>query len=248
MKRNYWENMAASYQEEIFDVLQQDKKKLLVRAIRKYSKPNQQVMDIGCAVGKWLPVLSPLFKKVIALDISTNNLKIAQQLHPGLKNVDYKRADMSNPTLRVPKVEFGICINAILTPHAKDRLVFFNNLKKCIKTNGTLVLTVPSLESYLLTRIVQQQFNIDRKEFSETISGKKALVKWKNIMQGVGEIDQVPHKHFLEEELTLNLNKSGFEVLEIKKIEYPWSTEFNRPPRWLHSPKPWDWMVVAKKD
>lgn len=67
-------------------------------------------------------------------------------------------------------------------------------------------------------------------------------------MQGVGEIDHVPHKHFLEEELTLNLNKSGFQVLEIKKIEYPWSTEFNRPPRWLHSPKPWDWMVVAKKD
>ena len=248
MKRNYWENMAASYQEEIFDVLQQDKKKLLVRAIRKYSKPNQQVIDIGCAVGKWLPVLSPLFKKVIALDISINNLKIAQQLHPGLKNVDYKRADMSNPRLRVPKVEFGICINAILTPHAKDRLIFFNNLKKCIKPNGILLLTVPSLESYMLTRIVQQQFNIDRKEFSESISGKKALVKWKNIMQGVGEIDRVPHKHFLDEELTLNLNKSGFQVLEIKKIEYPWSTEFNRPPRWLHSPKPWDWMVVAKKD
>ena len=248
MKRNYWENMAASYQEEIFDVLQQDKKKLLVRAIRKYSKPNQQVIDIGCAVGKWLPVLSPLFKKVIALDISINNLKIAQQLHPGLKNVDYKRADMSNPRLRVSKVEFGICINAILTPHAKDRLIFFNNLKKCIKPNGILLLTVPSLESYMLTRIVQQQFNIDRKEFSESISGKKALVKWKNIMQGVGEIDQVPHKHFLDEELTLNLNKSGFQVLEIKKIEYPWSTEFNRPPRWLHSPKPWDWMVVAKKD
>jgi 2-polyprenyl-3-methyl-5-hydroxy-6-metoxy-1,4-benzoquinol methylase len=248
MKRNYWENMAASYQEEIFDVLQQDKKKLLVRAIRKYSQPNQQVIDIGCAVGKWLPVLSPLFKKVIALDISINNLKIAQRLHPAFENIVYRRADMSNPALRAPKVEFGICINAILTPHAKDRSVFFNNLKKCIKTNGILVLTVPSLESYLLTRIVQQQFNIDRKEFSASISGKEAVVKWKNLLQGVGEIDQVPHKHFLEEELTLNLNKSGFQVLEIKKIEYPWTTEFNRPPRWLHTPKPWDWMVVAKKD
>lgn len=248
MKRNYWENMASSYQEEIFDVLQQDKKKLLVRAIRKYSKPSQQVIDIGCAVGKWLPVLSPVFKKVIALDISINNLKIAQRLHPTLENVDYKRADMSNPALRVPKVEFGICINAILTPHAKDRLIFFNNLKKCIKPNGFLVLTVPSLESYLLTRIVQQQFNIDKKEFSESITGKKALIKWKNLIQGVGEIDQVPHKHFLKEELILMLKKSGFDVLEIKKIEYPWTTEFNRPPRWLHSPKPWDWMVVAKKD
>ena len=43
------------------------------------------------------------------------------------------------------------------------------------------------------------------------------------------------------------LKKSGFDVLEIKKIEYPWTTEFNRPPRWLHSPKPWDWMVHAIK-
>ena len=239
--------MASSYQEEIFDVLQQDKKKLLVKAIKKYAKSTHSVIDIGCAIGKWLPVLSPLFKKVIALDISANNLKIAQQLYPTLPNVTYKRADMSAVSAKIPAAEFGVCINAILTPHAKDRAIFFSNLKKCIKKNGTLVLTVPSLESYLLTRIIQRQFGIDKKAFAEKITGKKALQKWILLMQGVGEIDQVPHKHFLEEELLLNLGKSGFNVIEIKKIEYPWSTEFNHPPSWLQSPKPWDWMVLAQK-
>ena len=42
-------------------------------------------------------------------------------------------------------------------------------------------------------------------EIAEKITGKKALQKWTLLMQGVGEIDQVPHKHFLEEELLLNL-------------------------------------------
>lgn len=247
MKRSYWENMASSYQEEIFDVLQQDKKKLLAKAIKKFAKPTYSVIDIGCAIGKWLPVLSPLFKKVIALDISQNNLKIAQQLYPTLQNVEYKRVDMSGARSRIPAAEFGVCINAILTPHSKDRAVFFSNLKKCIKKKGTLVLTVPSLESYLLTRIVQQQFSIDKRAFTEKILPKKGLEKWRQLTQGVAEIDQVPHKHFLQEELLLNLQRAGFNVLEIKKIEYPWDTEFNHPPRWLQSPKPWDWMVVAQK-
>jgi 2-polyprenyl-3-methyl-5-hydroxy-6-metoxy-1,4-benzoquinol methylase len=247
MKRQYWEKMATTYQEEIFDVLQQDKKKLLVQAIHRYAKPTDQVIDIGCAVGKWLPVLSPLFKKVMALDISANNLKIAASLYPTLTNVAYKRADMSNPQLRLQPAAFGICINAILTPHAKDRTIFFKNLKKCIKKKGTLIMTVPSLESYLLTRILQQQIGIDKKAFAGNISIPKMKMSWKNLLQGVGDIDDVPHKHFLEEELLFNLQQVDFNVLEIKKIEYPWSTEFNRPPKWLQSPYPWDWMIVAQR-
>ena len=80
MKRAYWEKMAPSYNEEIFDVLQQDKKGLIRRAIKKYAKPGHQVIDIGCAIGKWFPVLSPLFKKVIALDISARNLFTSSSL------------------------------------------------------------------------------------------------------------------------------------------------------------------------
>jgi hypothetical protein len=51
----------------------------------------------------------------------------------------------------------------------------------------------------------------------------------------------------LKEELQILLNNEGFETKKFGKIEYNWNTEFLKPPKWLIEPKPWDWMVVAKK-
>jgi 2-polyprenyl-3-methyl-5-hydroxy-6-metoxy-1,4-benzoquinol methylase len=78
MDRKYWEKIAPEYNEEIFDVLKQDKKGLIRKAILRYAGKEKTVLDAGCAIGKWLPVLSPLFKKVIAADISSKNLAIAE--------------------------------------------------------------------------------------------------------------------------------------------------------------------------
>src|SRR5687768_1321161 len=95
MDRKYWEKIAPDYNEEIFDVLKNDKKNIIRSAIIKRASPAKTVADIGCAVGKWLPVLAPAFKQVIAVDISIKNLGIAQKNHPQYNNVDYIRADMS---------------------------------------------------------------------------------------------------------------------------------------------------------
>lgn len=247
MKRHYWEKIAPSYNDEIFDVLHNDKKALIRSVIKKYASPQKTVIDIGCAIGKWLPVLSPAFKKVVAVDISAKNLKIAQQLYPQYKNVQYLRADMSGKTTKVPKCDFGICINAILTPDAKDRLLFFQSLSACVKKGGRIVITIPSLESYLLTVIIQQQYKIDKSLFPPTANAKEAIRKWNNIRQGNADIDEVPHKHYLKEELQLLLANEGFIAEEFQKIEYNWDTEFNKPPAWLKEPKPWDWMVVGRK-
>lgn len=247
MKRAYWEKMAPSYNEEIFDVLQQDKKALIRKAIKKYAHSQQEVIDIGCAIGKWIPVLSPLFKKVTALDISAENLRIAKETYPQFSNIEYRRGDMSNPRLRLPKYEMGICINAILTPDPKDRICFLKNLAACIRKGGILILTVPSLESFLLTKIIQREYGIDASLFPTIMHAKKGLENWNKLLRGVGDIDNVPHKHFMGEELQLLLDRSGFNTLQLQKIEYSWNTEFHQPPRWLKSPRPWDWMLVAQK-
>ncbi|HEX5654063.1 MAG TPA: class I SAM-dependent methyltransferase [Chitinophagaceae bacterium] len=247
MKRNYWEKIAPSYNEEIFDVLQNDKKGLIREAIVKIASPRKSVLDIGCAIGKWLPVLAPLFKKVIAVDISAKNLAIARSLNPQFNNIAYLRADMSDTSTRLPLSEAGICINAILTPSQKDRAVFFKALSSCIRKKGHIILTIPSLESYLLTQIIAHQWKIDADLLNKKISGKQALSKWKNIQQGNADIDGVPHKHYLKEELELLLVKEKFALVDLKKIEYDWTTEFIKPPRWLKEPRPWDWMVVAQK-
>lgn len=247
MKRTYWEKMAPAYNDEIFDVLHNDKKALIRSVINQHASSQKTVIDIGCAIGKWIPVLSPLFKKVVALDISAKNLEIARQLHPQYKNVEYLRANMSDKKTKIPLCDFGICINAILTPDQKDRDIFFNGLKRCIKKGGYIVITIPSIESWLLTNILQQQFQIDKKLFPVEKNSKEALRKWNNIRKGNTDIDNVPHKHYLKEELSLLLKQVGFATTAFHKIEYNWDTEFINPPKWLKEPKPWDWMVVAKK-
>ena len=66
-------------------------------------------------------------------------------------------------------------------------------------------------------------------------------------MEGNTTIDEVLHKHYLKEELELLLTSEGLAPKEFQKIEYEWGTEFNKPPKWLKEPKPWDWMVLAQK-
>lgn len=246
MDRNYWEKIAPDYNEEIFDVLKNDSKGLIVSAIKTVSSKNKSVIDIGCAVGKWLPVLSPIFKKVYAVDISKENLEIAKNMYPEFSNIVYNRIDMSNAKAKMPLCDAGICINAILTHSLKKRNIFFNNLQKCIKKNGHLILVIPSLESSMLTSIIRQRWNPD-KDANDVIKKNKTGSQLKNILQGNAEIDNVPTKHYLKEELQLLLANEGFKTEDCQKIEYDWATEFLSPPKWLTEPKPWDWMVVAKK-
>src|SRR5450432_763210 len=224
MNRSYWEKIAPSYNDEIFDVLHNDKKAIIRSAIKKHASKSKTVIDIGCAIGKWLPVLSPAFKKVIAVDISARNLAIAQQLYPQYKNVEYLRADMSGKDTRAPQCDFGICINAILTSSLKDRTVFFQSLSACIKKGGRIIITIPSLESWLFTSIIQQQYKIDKKLSPATRNAKEAIRKWNNIRQGNADIDGVPHKHYLKEELQLILANEGFIAEDFQKIEYNWDT------------------------
>lgn len=246
MDRNYWEKIAPDYNEEIFDVLANDKKKIIQKTIIKFASKHKTVIDIGCAIGKWLPILSPVFKKVYAIDISQQNLHIARQIYSNLENVIYERVDMSNPKAKIIKCDFAICINAILTGTMQKRNVFFKNLQKCVKKDGHIILVIPSLESAMFTSIIRQRWDPD-KDSRKVINKKNPVAQLKNLFEGNTSIDGVSHKHYLKEELKLLLMNEEFATEEFLKIEYEWDTEFNKPPKWLKDPKPWDWMVLAKK-
>lgn len=247
MERKYWEKIAPDYDEEIFDVLANDKKGFILSAIKKYASQTKTVTDAGCAIGKWLPVLSPRFRQVLAVDISAKNLSIARNKYADLPNIKYLRADLSSPSIKLPAAEIVVCINAILSDSLKKRKNFFKNLAAGLKKDGYLILVVPSLESWFLTKIIQHQWQIDKEVFSEKLSGREGIIKYRNVLQGNLEIDNVPTKHYLEEELALLLTKEKFSVIDCKKIEYSWTTEFLKPPSWLKEPYPWDWLVVARK-
>ena len=247
MEKSYWEKIAPIYETEIFDVLKNDKNGHIVKAIQSFANPKKSIIDIGCAVGKWLPVLSPIFKQVHAIDISANNLDIAAEKYAGLKNISYQRIDMSAKTVPAILFDAAICINAILTADLKKRNLFFKHMASFLKPKADLVLVVPSLESKIFSHIIANKYNVDDAKNDIAPTGKKAIEQIRYIKDGVTDIDDVPTKHFLKEELELLLDLEGFSTKQIQKIEYDWSTEFHKAPSWLKNPKPWDWMVHAKK-
>jgi 2-polyprenyl-3-methyl-5-hydroxy-6-metoxy-1,4-benzoquinol methylase len=247
MEKGYWEKIAPSYETEIFDVLKNDTSGKIVKSILSFAGPKKSVIDIGCAVGKWMPVLAPVFGKVQAIDISNNNLKIAAKKYPHYTNITYERVDMSAASIKIKKYDSAICINAILTSSLKKRNLFFKHMASYIKKGGDLVLVVPSLESKLFSHIIANKYNVDDAKKDKAPTGKRAISQIRFIKDGVTDIDDVPTKHFLKEELELLLTLAGFTVEKIEKINYKWSTEFHKPPSWLKNPQPWDWMVKAKK-
>lgn len=248
MQKVYWEKVSKNYDEEIFDVFANDRTGIIQNCVVKYSSPKNTVSDIGCAVGKWLPLLSNKFKHVYAVDISEQNIIQAKENHGNLGNIDFMRIDLTTKAAeKIPACDMALCVNAILTSSFTKRLAFFKSISKCVKPGGHIILVVPSLESAMYSEFMFTQWNYRDGKLPGVENSKDVPKKYSNLKQGVVELDSVPTKHYLEEELVINLKNEGFTVKEIEKVQYPWHTEFINPPKWMQAPYPWDWMVVAKK-
>jgi len=247
MDRKYWETAAAKpYGELIFDVLGNNSNKNIVNAITELAAPNKSVADIGCAAGRWLPLLATGFKKVYAVDIAEKYLQTAKEKNKQFKNIQYIRADFSKTKKGVPACHVVISINAILTPDAKSRHACFKNIAATVKKGGHLVFVCPALESAVFSQFIFNHWNSTTGKFEPARTENTANSK--NVFDGLIKLDGTYTKHYLEEELKFILTTYGFQVLKAEKVEYNWNTEFTEPPAWLKEPRPWDWLVVAKRE
>ena len=249
MQKVYWEKVSQNYDEEIFDVFANDQRGIIQSKVVKYSSPGHTVVDIGCAIGKWLPLLSENFGFVYAVDISEQNIVQAKENHEQLGNIEFMRADLTTKAAeKIPPCDMALCVNAILTSSFTKRVAFFNSISNCVKKGGYIILVVPSLESAMYSEFMLTQWNYQDGKLPGVENSKDVPKKYSNLKQGVVELDSVPTKHYLEEELVINLKNEKFTVTEIEKVQYPWHTEFVNPPKWMKDPYPWDWMIVARKD
>jgi SAM-dependent methyltransferase len=245
MDRKYWEEVAVKHEEKIFDVFGNDSSQVIVSCINHYASPAKTVVDIGCAVGRWLPLLSAGFKKVYAVDISALYIQKAKENHKALKNIQYLRQDISKSKEGIPACDLALCINTMLTPDRKERDAAFKNTAKVIKRKGHLILVVPALESAMFSQFIFNHWNTRTGNFDPVKSEK--IGDATDIFEGVVKLDTTPTKHHSKEELQFILNHYGFEMEHITKVEYSWNTEFSEPPEWLKNPRPFDWLVVARK-
>lgn len=245
MNKKYWDEVSLKHDEKIFDVFSNDKEKVIQKAIVKYASGKKTALDLGCAIGNWLPLLASNFKKVYAVDIARTYIEKAKERNARFSNIEYVHHDLAKKNSKLPVADMVVCINALLTPDKADRDSIYHTVINLVNKGGYLVLVVPSLESALYSEYMLDQWDLRDKKAGKKVSSPK--VKDGNPFNGTIFLDGTPTKHHLKEELRFMLQQSGFEVLQTEKVKYTWHTEFHNPPAWMKAPYPWDWLVVAKK-
>ncbi|MHC4396814.1 MAG: methyltransferase domain-containing protein [Planctomycetota bacterium] len=247
---SYWNQVAQDYDNEIFSVLANDHKNIIASKISHFGSKTAIACDFGCGVGKFLPILSKAFRCIYAVDISEVCLEQAQDNCQHLRNVIYSRIDLSAGETKLKKAHFGLSVNVAIMPSQVQRTAVFSTISKHLYRGGHLLLVVPSLESALYADFRLVQWNL-----RAGLTGADALselaepaqVADRSLQQGIVEINGVPTKHYLKEELLAMFENSPLGVVSIEKVEYLWATEFDQPPGWMKEPYPWDWMAVLKK-
>lgn len=244
----HWDGIATNYNKEIFDVFKSDRKKKLPRYFKKHADRTQRAIDFGCGTGKAFPYLSPLFKKILAIDISSECLALAKQ--SPYPNITFKRLDLSRRNLRLPAADFAFCCNVIMLPEIEKNEAMIQNIQKSLRTNGTALLVMPSLDSMLFSawRLIdwyRKEGVSPEKIPSSELSYFKGSKR--DILQGIVHIDGVPTKHYSHSEIEVLFRRANLTITAIEKLEYDWDTEFAAPPAWMGQPYPWDWLIECRK-
>lgn len=246
MNEQDWDNVATTFEEEIFNVPANDTKGHIKGWVERLAVPGATATDLGCGVGRTLPLLANWYEKVFAVDVSAQCLEVAARACQEHANITYVHADLSKDRNGYPAADVVLCINTLLNASLEIREPLVDRTCRSVKKGGHLLLVVPSLNSALLTAYRHLQWNL-RDGMSPQRAQKEAALNSEGLEHGIVRIDGVPTKHYLREELEAMFTGRGFEVLAIEKIEYPWNTEFDAPPKWMKAPWPWDWFVAARR-
>lgn len=246
MNERDWDQVAGTFEQEIFNVPANDTKGIILDWVNRLATPEATATDLGCGVGRTLPLLADRFSKVYAVDVSSQCLEVAAKANPERSNIAYVHADLSKDRNSYPATDVVLCINTLLNAALEIREPLIDRTCRSVKKGGHLLLVVPSLNSALLTAFRHLQWNL-RDGMAPRAAQSAAALNSKGLEHGIVHIDGVPTKHYLREELEASLADRGFKVLDIDKLEYPWTTEFDAPPRWMKAPFPWDWFVAAQR-
>lgn len=65
--------------------------------------------------------------------------------------------------------------------------------------------------------------------------------------RGIMRLGGVQTKHYFQEDLYELIAGLQMKPIIVEQVEYPWSTEFDRPPRWMSGLHPCSWLVLGRK-
>ncbi len=245
MNERDWDAVAATFEEDIFSVPEHDRKKKILKCVERYAGKGKTAGDIGCGIGRTVPMLAERFALVHAMDLSGECLSMAERRNARFHNVEYHHADLARPLPFAP-VDLALCINVLLAASPAKRKAMLANVCAAVKPGGHLLMVTPSLESalYCSHRLVQLH---EGRGMKPAVAQRKAARETTKLDMGIVVLNGTATKHHLKEELADLLHGQGMEVLEINKIQYPWAYALEEAPADMAPPMPWNWMAVAER-
>ncbi len=244
-----WDNNAATYESEIFNVFQSDKKGIIKEYLNKHANKNAFAIDFGCGIGNALSLLSPRFKNILAVDISQKCIDKANDL--GFDNVRFQKIDLAQNSVNLPEADFLICCNVAISGNNQRNYRILRNAMSCVKKGGTALFVVPSFESMSLStwKLVDwyHRENVSIGDIPKSELQHIDAKFEKNLQKGIVNIQDAPTKHYRFPEFFSIFNSDEWKIESIEKVEYDWDTELESPPKWIRDPYPWDWLVEVKR-
>ncbi|MCB9168741.1 MAG: methyltransferase domain-containing protein [Flavobacteriales bacterium] len=246
MDERAWDAYAKAFDEAILNVPANDRAGRIRACIDRLAGVDRSVADIGCGVGRALDLLTPRFGTVYATDLSRECLAIAHRAHALATNIRYIHADLAQGHGLPGPVDLVLCINTLLQASLAHREAMWRHLCSAVRPEGHLLVVVPSLESalYVSHRLVRLN---RRSGLPPKAAQRKARREMSDLDLGIVQVDGVPTKHHLKEELHDVLQAQGMVVVETRKLEYPWGFALEDPPLNMAAPMPWNWMVLARR-
>lgn len=242
--------MHEDFDEAVFDPVGSDVHDVFWPAVQRFGGAAQRVADYGCGTGRQLPRLARGFDEVVGYDFAPKLLRVARERVRGVENVRVARADLRKRFGARGRFDLGVCVNAWIMPSHDDRSAVLRHIRATLAPGAHLILIIPSLEAalYANTQLIEWNRRSGLRGRALLREGLETNSEAANdLLHGVIDLAGSRTKHFLREEARATLAAARFEVVHEARVEYPWSAYFDRPPRWLRPPGPWDWMFVARR-
>jgi 2-polyprenyl-3-methyl-5-hydroxy-6-metoxy-1,4-benzoquinol methylase len=107
------------------------------------SLPVGRLLDIGCSRGDWADLWQSRGWQVAGIDVNRDHIAIAQN-----SGVDARFCDLNRDPLPFDDAQFDLIFAGEVIEHLVDTDGFLNEIYRCCKLGGNLLLTTPNLASF----------------------------------------------------------------------------------------------------
>jgi len=234
--------------ESFADLIDKAKKSIFAEKLNSEIPMHSKILEAGCGTGQLSLFLSKFKRQIFAIDLSLGSLKLGESFRKknDIDNVHFMRMNLFN--LLFPENYFDVIISNGVLHHTKNPKVAFNELAKCLKKNGYIVIGLYHKYGRIFTKIRQllirhfgdnfkfldgkntdinlshekkyAWFNDQYKNPKESIHTYSEILNWFNDA-GIEFVSSIPFSYsnnFLEKNLFDKQKKSGKLEIFYKEI------------------------------